>query len=204
RRTVSVVNLERHGHRYWMHDPGGRLGAAYAQGRPYEWRLLDEIAGLGLRGPAFDIGAHVGNHTVFFAAVCGLHVVAFEPNPRAHEMLLDNLALNSGLSVSTYRVAAGNRTGLGRLTSLMRVEDAPTGPVTVARIDDLLTVGDLALVKVDVEGYEAQVLDGMTEHLKRCHPRIYAEAHNRTAGLKNAAVLQPLGYRHTGTLQMGS
>lgn len=200
----AVVDLRRHGCRWRIYNSGGRVGHAIEQGRPYEHQLLDEIAERRLTGTAFDVGASVGNHTVFLAAVCGLHVVAFEPDPRVHTMLLDNLALNPGLSVSTYRVAAGNRTGLGRLTSLHRVEDDPAGTVTVSRIDDLLTVGDLSLVKVDVEGHEADVLAGMDGHLRRCHPIVYAEAHNRTAGLRIAEVLLPLGYLHTGTLHMGS
>jgi FkbM family methyltransferase len=201
---MSVVDLDRHGVRWRVYNPGGRLGMAYENGRPYEHQLLDEWAQRGFSGCGIDVGAHVGNHTLFMAAVLGLHVVAIEPWQTAHDALLDNLALNPGLDVETFCLAAGRSQGWGRLSSLMRVDPDPEGDVMVCSIDELICRDDVSLVKVDVEGYESEVLAGMVEHLARCRPSIYAECHSRTAWARIADVLGPCGYVAAGTIEMGS
>jgi FkbM family methyltransferase len=201
---VSVLPILRHGAAYSMNDPGGRVGSVLATGRPYEWPLLDEIAGRQFSGTAFDVGAHVGNHTVFLAAVCGLNVVAWEPDDRAYEMLLDNLALNPGLRVETFKVAAGETEARGALNSLMTGSECDDGDVTICPVDDVVDCPDLSVVKIDVEGYEHRVLAGMTRHLLRSHPVVYAEAHGTIAQRQQHAVLAPLGYRVTGEIKMGS
>lgn len=207
---MTVVDLTRHETRWRVYNRGGRLGQALTAGRPYEHQLLDEIYERHLSGMAIDVGASVGNHTLFLAAVCGLSVIAIEPDPLAHEMLLDNLALNPGLDVETFQVAAGRQQSMrydcrGTLTSLHRVEPCVDGDVVIVAIDEILDEQcDVTLVKVDIEGHEADALDGARATLMRCHPLVYTEAHSRTAGRKIADVLEPLGYRHTGTLQMGS
>lgn len=64
----------------------------------YEARLLAMVAALGLVGPqsvVCDIGANIGNHTVYFTKVMGAaKVLAFEPQSYCHATLTDNIALN--------------------------------------------------------------------------------------------------------------
>ena len=78
----------------------------------YEARLLAMVAALGLVGPqsvVCDIGAKIGNHTVYFAKVMGAaKVLAFEPQAHCHSTLTDNIALN-GLQ---DRAVAYNTNGL--------------------------------------------------------------------------------------------
>ena len=78
------------------------------------------------------------------------------------------------------------------------------GEIPVHRIDDQLDVPDVAVVKVDVEGMEAQVLAGMTRHIETCRPVIYCETHTRLAQEQIRRILQPRGYRLDKVLQMGS
>lgn len=199
-----MITLERHGARWHLNDPGGRIGKFLNEGRPYEYQLLDEIHERGLTGVAFDIGAHVGNHALYLAAVCGLEVWALEADVRTYHRLVDNVLLNPGLCIHSVCAAAGDVPGRGRIVPGMRVLRDDDGEVAVVRMDDIIDAPDLALIKVDVEGMEPEALAGCERHLLRCRPLVYAETHSRSAGRRIAAVLEPLGYQPTGRVQMGS
>jgi FkbM family methyltransferase len=207
----DVVTITAYDRSYRIVNPGpGRVGSKLALGEPYERKLLQDIHQRGLSGTAFDVGAHIGNHTLYLAAVCGFAVHAWEPHEKSLAQLDANLALNPGLDVTVHRWAAGREEGRGKLTAGMWLEFDPSrdgaamqidrGHVPVHRIDDHLDVDDLAVVKVDVEGMEADVLAGMGRHLERCRPVVYAETHTRTAAHRIAKVLHPFGYSCTGQI----
>ena len=209
---------------YRIADPGGRIGWTFsAKNLPYEWRLLRQIRSLGLSGSAFDIGAHVGNHALWMAAVCGLEVHAWEPYPASRRQLEANLALNPGVNIHVYDWAAGDRDGFGEFSEGAWTGFDPSrdgarflpgtgeekflpgpGRIPMHRIDDHLDVSDLAVVKVDVEGMEPEALAGMIRHLEASKPVVYAETHTDEAMERVGAVIGPLGYSKTLTIHMGS
>lgn len=210
--VVTIAAFERS---YRIVNPGpGRVGSKLAHGEPYERKLLVDIRQQHLSGTAFDVGAHIGNHTLYLAAVCGLKVHAWEPYDVSRRMLEGNLALNPGLDVIVHGWAAGRGDARGRFTKGMWIEFDPTrdgdalkldrGHVQVHRIDDHVDVDDLAVVKVDVEGMEADVLAGMVGHLERCRPVVYSETHTQASHDSVAAVLEPFGYEMTKRIAMGS
>lgn len=211
----DVVTIEAHDRDYRIINPGpGRVGSKLVNGEPYEKKLLQDAYHLGLSGTAFDVGAHIGNHSLWFAAVCGLKVHAWEPHDASRVQLEANLALNPNLDITVHSWAAGAEDARGRFTPGMWLEFDPTrdgdklklerGHIPVHRIDDQLHVDDLAVIKVDVEGMEAQVLEGAVGHIERCRPVIYTETHTRTSHNTVAAVLEPLGYRCDKIIRMGS
>lgn len=201
-------------HNYRLYNPGGRVGWSYSQGKPYEWKLLRHIKDLRLKGVAFDIGAHVGNHTLWMAAWCGLTVHSWEPHQSTREALLRNLELNPGLNVTVHDWAAGKEDGVGRFSEEPWVSfdpyrngallNAGTGAIPIYSIDSRVQVDDLVLVKVDVEGMEPDALAGMAEHLKLWKPLVFAETHTDEAMNAIGEVIGPIGYRKVKTLQMGS
>lgn len=205
-----IVTIDANGRTYRINCPdGGRVGSKLAHGEPYEAGLLADIYQHHHRGTAFDIGAHIGNHTLYLAAVCGLKVHAWEPHDGSRADLQANVALNPGIDVTVHGWAAGAEDGRGRMTAGMWVEFDPNragatlmlnrGHVQVHRIDDHLDIVDLSVIKVDVEGMEADALAGAVGHIERSRPAIYAETHRRTDHDKIAAVLEPLGYSVTRT-----
>lgn len=200
----DVVTIERHGRSYRIVNPGGRIGAPLAQGRPYEHRLLDSIYARRFSGSALDVGAHVGNHALFLAAVCGLNVVAVEADPATYSRLVENVGLNPTLLIDTANVAAGRAHGHGRIERGMRVVDDIDGPVEVVRLDAIVDLADLSVVKVDVEGMEVDVLLGLARHLEQSHPVVYAETHTRWSARSVTEVLAPFGYVPTVVVKMGS
>jgi len=212
--TDDICTIRTDRGQYRIVNPGGRIGSKVVNGEPYERKLLVDIAQQGLTGTAFDVGAHVGNHSLFLAACCGLKVHAWECHATTAERFLDNLELNPTLDITLHTWAAGDRKGSAHLSPCRWVEFDPSRPDTgslrpggaidVDRIDDRLDVDDLAVVKVDVEGTEHDVLAGMRRHLARSRPVVYTESHSRTASRKVAAVLEPLGYVMDRAIHMGS
>ena len=212
---METVTLTYHGKSYRINNPGeGRIGSKLNMGTAYELMLLEDVYELGLTGSVFDVGAHIGNHTLFFGAVCGLKVYAWEPHDGSLEQLHDNLALNPQLQVEVFDWAAGDRETRGRLSRGMWMEFDPTregaklklerGEIPVHRIDDRVDVPDLSVVKVDVEGMEPLVLAGLVRHIERSRPVIYCETHTDRAEEQTRAVLEPFGYRLNKVLRMGS
>lgn len=211
----DVVTIDGFGPAYRIVNPGpGRVGSKLVHGEPYEKKLLVDVQSLGLTGTAFDIGAHIGNHSLFLAAACGLKVHAWEPYDQSRAILEGNVALNPDLDIEVHDWGCGDSDNRGRFTSGMWIEFDPTrdgakmaldrGHVQVHRIDDHVDVPDLAVIKVDVEGMEAAALAGAVRHIERSHPVIYAESHSKRASRRVAEVLEPLGYRMDKRIQMGS
>jgi len=211
----DVVTIEAFGRSYRIVNPGaGRVGSKLANGEPYERKLLVDIHQLGLTGTAFDVGGHIGNHALYLAAICGFRVHSWEPYGESLAALRGNVALNPGMAVEVHEWAAGARTDRGRFTKGMWLEFDPTrdgaamklerGDVPVRRIDDELDVDDLAVMKIDVEGMEADVIAGAIGHIDRCRPVIYSETHTPESHASVADLLEPLGYRMDKAIRMGS
>lgn len=188
-------------------EPSSRVGGKLATGVPYEHRLLHHIHRQHYRGTAVDVGAHIGNHALFLAAVCELAVVAFEPLHEDH--LVANIELNPGVRVKSKRTALGARAGWARpigkdrqlapsggwnLVELETCEEGAEGALEVRTLDEY-ELRDVCLVKVDVEGMEVDVLRGAWRTLQRWTPDIYAEARDAESGGEISDVLAALGYR---------
>lgn len=136
-----------------------------------------------------DVGAHIGVHALRAARhledMGGGHVIAFEPAPDSAEKLR-SAARNNQLDVEVVECGLSNRPGRVALYADPRYapEDAGvrsmhgTGAVIAevetVTLDAWAKAHDLArldVVKIDVEGHEFRVLDGMRETLARLRPR---------------------------------
>jgi len=132
----------------------------------------------------FDVGAHVGDRIAAFRAI-GCRVVALEPNVRLHRVL--QLLHGRDREVTLLRAAAGPATGRSTLRINSRnptvstlserfVSDAvdaegwegqvwdASAEVDVVALDEVARrFGAPAFVKIDVEGFEAEALSGLTK-----------------------------------------
>lgn len=194
--NAEPLTVEAFGVRYQMWDHTSKIAGPLRKGIPYELPLLRLIASLGLSGMAVDAGAHIGNHTVFLAAVCGLQVTAFEPVE--YDDLFANVTVNHLTDqVTIHPVALGSaeetatHEGRGRL--------GPGGDIPVRTLDSY-ELTNVSLVKVDVEGMGSDVLRGGEITIRRDRPVIFAEEHDQAEHDEVAAVLEPWGYAMTRRL----
>lgn len=138
-----------------------------------------------------DVGANVGSYSVLAAGACGADVVAFEPLARARASLLANLAANGLESrVQVLAKAVGSAQGVLRMTAgldtanhVLRPGDdmASTVQVPVTTLDAELAGRAPALVKIDVEGHDAEVLAGASVVLSNTQAVVVELGHAATA-----------------------
>lgn len=142
-------------------------------------------------GDAFvDVGANIGYFTLLASVLVGRNgeVIAVEPNPGARARLERNVSLNRLTNVRVVEAALSDRAGeltlhLGPADnsglSSFRVprDSARSIAVAVRTLDSLVTLDarPRAIVKIDVEGAELQVLRGMRETLRRARPDLIVE-----------------------------
>ena len=177
----------------------------------FEAKLLSMVKAMDLVGPTStvcDIGANIGNHTVYFGRLMGAaRILAFEPQPVCHATLTTNIALN-GLSAqaTAYNCMVGPVTGSGRLArfnsrDLGGTAFAPAegGAIPMFALDDVLTADDLAtldLIKIDVEGMQSAVLKGAEGILDARKPALWVEILQKDLAYAEAAeFLARFGYK---------
>jgi len=168
------------------------------------------------RGVAVDVGANIGNHSLFFAAHFA-EVLAFEPHPRTHALLEFNAAQRG--NVRCFALALSDRDGTAILAtppgnagmaSLETVSASArcvdTVEVPLRRLDSLAELASrrVALLKIDVEGHEAAVIRGSRAVLGRDRPAVVFE--QLAAGIDGGSspaldALRECGYSRFWTLQ---
>lgn len=154
----------------------------------------------------YDIGANVGFFTVLLGRLVGPTgaVAAFEPLPPTAEALRRNAALNNFGHVTVFANAVGRAPGLVKLalreeSTWARLADAdttgPTLDVPMVAIDDLVEAGTIrppSMVKIDVEGAELEVIEGMRRTLLKHRPVVLCEMHGKN--VEYARLMTELGY----------
>ena len=142
-----------------------------------------------------DVGANVGHHTLFMSGVAD-DVVAFEPFPATCAQLQSKLALNALENVQVFPIGLGEEdgelpyfastganSGIGSFLEHGTAEYRATSTLSVRRGDPLFTelgLPRMDILKVDVEGFEPQVLRGLREHIQRDRPIILTELMDST------------------------
>jgi FkbM family methyltransferase len=132
-----------------------------------------------------DIGANAGTYTLLGCGAAGARGLAIEPVPGTFRRLQDHITLNDLSSrVQCRNVALGSERGTAQFTTgldtknrALAAGDETAGEavtVPVERLDDLCAELDdtPSLIKIDVEGYEGQVLEGAATTLKS--PALFA------------------------------
>ncbi len=166
----------------------------------YEIDLLTYMESLDLAdGVAVDVGANIGNHTIFLSEFVRKPVVAFEPNPVVLPLLKSNLTANgSDVRVLELGLGAAPSRGSMEVVNAANVGMARIGAgddIEISTLDEECRGVDVALIKVDVEGMELDVLRGAVETLERCRPHLFLEAATRRHFRELKEFLAPFGYR---------
>jgi len=175
----GIVRIELAGAsaQFHVHTPEELRLLESAGGAGGEQRVLERlVTSLKPGDVVFDVGANVGLYTVLLAKVVGDGglVIAFEPEGGTYAHLLANLKLSSLTNVRCVRKALGNRSGQAMLYSNEAIGGASLvhppegkGPgelVDIVEGDQFVIAENLPMpraVKIDVEGYECAVIQGL-------------------------------------------
>lgn len=142
-----------------------------------------------------DVGANVGEVTLHAAKIVGEtgHVHAFEPDPKNYLRLTTNLDLNSFSNISHPKLGLGDISGTfiignvdARNRGMNRIihENSPSylsSKIEVSTLDAYVkekNITQLDLIKIDVEGFEYNVISGGVKTLDTFRPIFFIELDN--------------------------
>ena len=185
--SAEVVELDIDGTRYSIRLP--QSSTDYIQKKiatekqPYERDMLEDMRTRLAPGElVLDVGANVGNHTLYLATVAGCLVEAFEANTDLCEAMRSSIALNGlGDRVGVHWVGVGSAAGKASFAEAvpenlgaqkLAVGD---GEIDVITLDSLSFAQPVRMLKVDVEGMELDVLHGARGLISRDRPVLYVE-----------------------------
>lgn len=129
-----------------------------------------------------DVGANIGYYVLLFAQRLRGEgeIHAIEPSPENLPELRRTVERNALGHVRIHPVALGAESGTTGLRTGINsgIVDSTAGAYhcPVQRLDELIP-GRVDLVKIDVEGFEGQVLSGADRMLSQYRPTIYLELH---------------------------
>lgn len=171
-------------------DLGDWLGQYVYLTGVYEPPTARVIAELLEPGETFiDVGANSGFFTLLASKRVGPagRLLSFEPVPSMYKRLLENISINGMNNVSVQNVALANAEGAlamfegpeghKGISSLRQIHDSSaTLQVKTLPLDSFSnTITSVKLIKIDVEGAEQLVLEGMTNILNKHHPYLVIE-----------------------------
>ncbi len=147
-----------------------------------------------------DVGAYVGFFSLYASYKVGNsgEVICFEPNPESYKVLMENLKINGINNVRAFNFALGSKECFLELTmphgktpseSTLMEEEGKKFKVKVVRFDDIINelgIERVSMIKIDVEGWENEVIGGMIKTIEKFKPIILVE--------KNPLLL--LGYNY--------
>ena len=186
--AFPISNYTRHevpdaGH-YFIDDAGDEIKRYVVEG--WQWgRHVAEACEKHVRPGTvvIEVGAHIGTHTVPISRLVGPwgRVYAFEPQRKIYRELYHNLALNGVTNAVPLRFAIG--AGEARVIEMNPPPPGNEGGTGVGAGGDRAELRSLdsfgfervSVLKIDVEGYENEVLIGASDTIRRNRPVILIE-----------------------------
>jgi FkbM family methyltransferase len=135
-----------------------------------------------------DVGANVGSYTVLAGAAIGARCLSMEPLPSTYNHLLDNIYLNRMQNtVTAMNIGLGREEGLLHFSSgldtmnhVLADHEAglPATEVPVQKLDTVVGDAEPSVIKIDVEGFETEVIVGAAKTLSRASLRAVIMEYN--------------------------
>ena len=159
--------------------------------------ICEELNQLGLSRCVLDVGANVGLYTWEISKICpNLKILSFEPDPNNFELLQMTHEASGSKNIELYSFALSDQSiekdfrqdELTSATGSLSINDKPwieqylkgtskNIKVQTRTLDQMLEEGKIpALVKIDVEGHENEVLEGGLQTIKISKPIIIIES----------------------------
>lgn len=135
-----------------------------------------------------DVGANIGQHSLFASRVVGDSgkVIAFEPVPKIYKQFKESVALNDFKNIQIHNLACGEakkemfiymtESNMGGSSLVFGSDEREKEKINVVTADSILAdESQIDFIKIDVEGYEYEAMLGLIETLKKHHPKIMLE-----------------------------
>lgn len=142
-----------------------------------------------------DIGASYGDSAIWWSKVKGATVLAFEPLKDIYEILEANISMNKA-DVSAFNIAIGSGKSISssrEQNMLIKSCEAHHTLVETKKLDDL-GIKRMNILKIDVEGFELDVLNGAIHSIEKLKPRIIIETHSTELRNSCDKFLRNMGY----------
>jgi len=179
---------------------------AYGEFSIGEWELFDQLVKPGMT--VIEVGANIGAHSIPLARKCFPGpLFLFEPQQRVFQILCANLALNDIRNAVAYPEASSDSPGFVVVPPLDYGAQGNFGGISVrdeaegvdglrVRATPLDSLGLAAchVIKVDVEGFEPQVLRGAEQTIRRCRPVLYVENDRQANQQEVISLIADMGY----------
>jgi FkbM family methyltransferase len=174
---------------------------AYLYGS-YDWHQITPfLAQVTRRGTIADVGANIGNHALAFARHFN-RVISFEPNPQVWPLIERNIAINPWAKIELRKVGLGDAVAdlpifvndnHGLSTFLDGELDNAHGlSAHIAIGDEELRGVAIDAIKIDVQGFEPNVLRGLRETIIANRPLIWVEISETTLHTPTTTALAEL------------
>lgn len=139
-----------------------------------------------------DIGANIGNVTLESAKIVGPtgEIHSFEPDPENYKRLEVNLKMNRFSNISSNKLGLGNKAGVFRIVNVSpgnqgmnriinkNLSNFNSRQIQVTTLDEYVfekKLNNIDLIKIDVEGFEYNVLKGGVKVIDAFHPTFFIE-----------------------------
>lgn len=136
----------------------------------------------------YDVGAHVGYYTAIASEIVGIKgkVFAFEPRPLNIAYLKRHIRINNLSNVKLYKACVGEKAGQSKFetrtgTGTGHISEKGNLTVKMVCLDEMYDQGKIPkpdFLKIDVEGGEIVVLQGVKKIIKNFHPIIMVATHD--------------------------
>lgn len=156
------------------------------------------------QGIFLDIGSNIGNHTLFmFQNNLIQFAYCFEPVQDTFQILQKNIFLNKLQNkVKLFNVGVGETQGMAQISSysknntgMSQLRISNDGNIPIIAIDDIQFEQNISFVKIDVEGFELNVIKGMLETIKIHKPTLFIEIRDHFFD-DICRYLTPFGYEY--------
>jgi len=161
-----------------------------------------------------DVGANIGIHSLSAATITDAKIYSFEPIAFIRQKLEKNISLNKYQNIKVVPLALSNETKVIKTTYnelssnqgtfSISNEDNGTVSINCVKGDDFVIenkITNIAVIKIDVEGFEYAVLSGLAETIRNQKPVIFFEfdwkyigRDNKTIDEYEELIFEKLGY----------
>lgn len=213
RRTLFPIGAERRvlvgplrGQRVRLSTING-LGALVSGGEAEHQHTFKRLVRPG--DCVIDVGSNWGVHALYLARLVGPSgkVLALEPQPSARRELEWHVKANGHTNVEILPVAAGATAGqvffeetslsaAGHVTAVKTNESCVVVDLrTLDSVIEAARLSNVRLVKIDVEGFESNVLEGAKQMLEEKRPMLIVDLHNPEQDMKVSTILRSASYQ---------